>query len=588
VSVSFKIKIFDSQGTHVQQVAKSTLTIGGAAHCDVVVGHASVAPEHTRAWLEGGRIWVQDLGSASGTALNDIRLPALKPMLVRDLDVLRLGQSETTLGLEAVLVRAPVVKGKAEAVESEGPVTESKNLVRDLEAEKRREQIATLGRELADLRLQLQMTKLEKGSNEEMVQQLQKLRDEIKTVQEQKSKWSETLRQMEDEKQTMRKAVEDEVAEFKRKSLADLKAQRDRDGQKLAGWKKDTAGELARSIHDLISQKARVWSGQALSQPLTLELEEDFGFLLRKVLLNDQAAPPIRVATVKPVTVPALTITMSDDSDADSDAATVVVSRRQLEAVASVAAPATRKKEEVDIGNAPTVVISARRLEKPREEKPRAEKRREETSDDISNEATVVHVPRSKPSSRRRLLAAKAKARRQLTLTSIILAVVMISLWAGTAYFRRSGGHSSLSSQITESNHKAKIRFEPKQTHKIRNTYTDNVLYLENYVAAEENPDFHRHWLTELDKTVTQDWKMDKSTANPIVAKEQVLIEDLSHIREGITVEREQQGITQMRSREAAFLKDLESMLKGRAAVERFLKFKRAFYSKNQAYLTAN
>ena len=198
MSVSLKIKIFDSKGTQVLQVAKSSLTIGSAPHCDVVLVHPSVGAEHARAWLEGGRIWIQDLATPSGTTLNDIRLPSLKPMLLRDLDVLRLGESEATLGLEPLLVRAPVVKSQASLIpEAAGEAKAApKDQARDMEAEKRREELRALGRELADLRLQLQMGRLEKNSTEEMNHHLKNLRVEIKTVQEQKQKWSETLRQM--------------------------------------------------------------------------------------------------------------------------------------------------------------------------------------------------------------------------------------------------------------------------------------------------------------------------------------------------------------------------------------------------------
>ncbi len=108
-SVTLKIKIFDAKGTQVIPTAKSTATVGSAEHCDVVFDHPTVANEHARAWCEGGRIWVQDLGSPGGTTLNGIRLPPLKPMLVRELDIVKLGECSSTMGLEPNLVRAPVV-----------------------------------------------------------------------------------------------------------------------------------------------------------------------------------------------------------------------------------------------------------------------------------------------------------------------------------------------------------------------------------------------------------------------------------------------------------------------------------------------
>lgn len=224
VSVSLKVKIFDDSGTRVLQVSKSTLTIGSASHCDVVFEDPSVAPEHTRAWLEGGRIWVQDLGHPSGTALNDIRLPALKPMLVRELDVLRLGESKSTLGLEAILVRAPVVKPKAsDTAAKDAAATADAKAYGVVDVEKRREDAQKVGRELADLRLQLQMARLEKNSADELTQQLDNLRDEVTRVHHQKEMWDDSLRQMENEKQKIREEVEQELTQFKTNALIELK-----------------------------------------------------------------------------------------------------------------------------------------------------------------------------------------------------------------------------------------------------------------------------------------------------------------------------------------------------------------------------
>ena len=41
-----------------------------------------------------------------------------------------------------------------------------------------------------------------------------------------------------------------------------------------------------------------------------------------------------------------------------------------------------------------------------------------------------------------------------------------------------------------------------------------------------------------------------------------------------------------MRAREGKFLHELEGIFKSQAGVDRFLKFKRAFYVRNQAYLS--
>ncbi len=166
---------------------------------------------------------------------------------------------------------------------------------------------------------------------------------------------------------------------------------------------------------------------------------------------------------------------------------------------------------------------------------------------------------------------------------------MMVGLWLGTAYLKQRGART-LSSQSPEAARsvatpRAPARFLPKQTNRYRNSYAENVLYLENYVAAEENADFRRRWLTELTKVAETEWKIDQWSIAPVAAKEQALIQDLSRLRDGILVEHEQEGINQMRTREAQFMRELEYIFKNRALVDRFIKFKRAFYTKNQPYL---
>ncbi len=449
MNAALKIKIFGQDGTQVLQLSKSSLTLGSAAHCDVVSAHASVNPEHARAWLDGGRIWVQDLGSAAGTSLNEIRLPALKPMLLRDLDVLRLGQSDATIVLEPVVVRAPTMKA-APPQRPAPPQPTSKETppdpVKEIEFEKRREQLHALGRELADTRLQLQMARLEANSADEMSKQLHFLREEIKTVQEQKVKWNETLRQLELDKQQLRQDAEMEIAKFKQRHTP------------------------------------------ALSIPLV------------------SAAPMVEVPT---------------------------------ETFEPPAKPSANSK--------------------------------------------TGQRPRIRPQWK------------GLGISSVVFATVMIS--GGWLILHHSGkptASRTLSSREVEPRPAAPVEqkpkvaghFSPKQGSKYRANYSDNVLYLENYVGAEQNPGWRNLWQAELNKVAVGDWKIANFPTVDVVTKEKSLINDLVQIKDTIATDQVQKGVDEMRAREAKFMHELDGLLKGPAGVERFLKFKHSFYSRNQIYLT--
>lgn len=501
--------------------------MGSAAHCDVVINHHSVQPEHARAWIDGGRIWIQDLGGPTGTALNEIRLPELKPMLVRDLDVFRLGQSDATLSLEAILVRAPTFK-KAPISSSVHPIPtaapeppkpiEAKGPVRDMELEKRREELANVGRELAQVRLHLQMAQLEKNSTEEMTQQLQNLRSEIQQVQEQKAKWNLTLQEIEAEKKQIRSAAEVEVGEFKNKYAAEMKAQMERDLNRLAEWKKETVPELMKAVRTLSTQKAKSWAARTFSQDLIFEWEEELNLMFRRVLLKEKVNAPSKEAHPKEVT-------------------------QTLSGVHPLGSASSEPSSDAAVSNGKRKGLG------------------------FSRQGEVW------------------KSRGVKALMGM---VVVTALWTGYQRLKTHPltGFSSQSSEATE--RKPRTRFVPKQNRKYRNTYTDNVLYLENYVAAEQNQDFRKLWQTELNRAATKDWKVDAALANSLVNKEQILIMDLNHLRDGIFSDRESEGVAQMRSREAQFIRDSEALLKGHANYDRFTKFKRAFYIKNQSYLSAD
>lgn len=547
--MTLKVKIFDPRGTQVLQITKSTLTIGSAAHCDVVLDHPSVHPEHTRAWLEGGRVWIQDLGGEFGTALNEIRLPGLKPMLVRELDVLRLGQCEATLGLEPNMVRAPVVKAKAIVSPPPTPVEEPPRVASardDAELNKRKEELEALGREAADLRLQLQMARLEKNSNQEMASQLQRLQEEVKAAQEQKLKWSESLRQSEVEQQQRRKAQENELRDLKARLERENIESRAQDKHVFEDWKREAVGELAKRARQVSSLNVKKWATRPLSQDMIFEWEGELMQIFRTVLLNEKESVSL-LPDLPPVT--------------------------SVTSVSSLASAKTktgiRSKTSPNLVN--SAVTSIRNLTR-------------------SGSKILSESGKTRKTSKNQHSTWGNMPWRTFALRAAGLVGAMLLLWLGTALFKRSGGRIALSSRAPEVKKEVTrvpaTRFEPKQSRKYRASYTDNVLYLENYAEAEQNMDFRKRWLEELNHVATTDWKMDQWSMAPVSAKEQVLIQDLSRIKDGLTTDREQEGIGQMRSREAAFQHDLEVIFKNKASVDRFLKFKRGFYMRNQAYLT--
>lgn len=79
----------DAPGSGTTFRLAESLMIGRDARCDVVLPDAGVAPVHARVFRQDGRVMIEDLNSATGTALGGMRLYA--PNILRSGDQLLIG-----------------------------------------------------------------------------------------------------------------------------------------------------------------------------------------------------------------------------------------------------------------------------------------------------------------------------------------------------------------------------------------------------------------------------------------------------------------------------------------------------------------
>ncbi len=71
------------------------LTIGSAADCDIVFDDPEVAPQHSRIRLDGSQVYIEDLGSPQGTALDGMRIQGRNRL--RDGETISIGPVEFSL-----------------------------------------------------------------------------------------------------------------------------------------------------------------------------------------------------------------------------------------------------------------------------------------------------------------------------------------------------------------------------------------------------------------------------------------------------------------------------------------------------------
>ena len=487
---AFKVKIFEANGTKSLSVGKTSFCVGRGKQCDVVLDHDSIQEEHVRVWCEGGRLWIQDLGTASGTTLNDMKLPPLKPMLCREIDTLQLGHCSITLSIEPIFVRQPQVK-PAEAPKPAARVPE----VETPEALKaRRAELAATARELAEVRLQLQMARMEKESVDEIKKYREKLQEQVKALEVHKSQLVQEKSEWEVDKVTFRKNLDIELADLRFKTQKELKQTIEAETKKFESWRKECVDEMSQMTVLLMGRKARPLVGKTISAAQVKELEQDVVKILRRVLLNETAAEEVVVKELYNYN------------------------------------PADAKRvrdfwKQVSLGLMGAVAVVS------------------------------------------------------LSVFGWIFVAKKSAQWRSVA-----SEHPPVKEAMLERARKeieAK-KFKPETTTEFKKSYTDNVLFTTGYVQQELSQEFRKKWILELNKVAVSDWKLSENVIVPLVSREYGLVQELSKIRLGLTVDREKEGIEKMRTREKEFQAEIKGLLKTKEMVEKFNRLKRSFFVKNQ------
>ena len=75
---------------HAVPIGDNPLRLGRASASELVLAEESVSWHHAQVWVEGSRVWVQDLASRNGTFVNDARVRGPTP--VSPGDRIRLGE----------------------------------------------------------------------------------------------------------------------------------------------------------------------------------------------------------------------------------------------------------------------------------------------------------------------------------------------------------------------------------------------------------------------------------------------------------------------------------------------------------------
>ena len=139
-------------------------------------------------------------------------------------------------------------------------------------------------------------------------------------------------------------------------------------------------------------------------------------------------------------------------------------------------------------------------------------------------------------------------------------------------------------SQVLEERRK-NLTYEPAQTPGFKETYTDNVLFTQDFLKLEQDDEYKKQWILDANHFFTRELELSDKVVAQIVPLERVLIRRLVGMKNEIIPEFEQNGIRKMREAEMESRPQFEAILGGQVGYQRFIEHKRAFFSTYMAQL---
>lgn len=83
--VGGRLRVVGPDGVERSAEVRGETTVGRAPGCGIALSDDKFASSlHARLWVQGGRLWVEDLGSTNGTWLNGERLAGPRPLVKGD------------------------------------------------------------------------------------------------------------------------------------------------------------------------------------------------------------------------------------------------------------------------------------------------------------------------------------------------------------------------------------------------------------------------------------------------------------------------------------------------------------------------
>lgn len=122
--------------------------------------------------------------------------------------------------------------------------------------------------------------------------------------------------------------------------------------------------------------------------------------------------------------------------------------------------------------------------------------------------------------------------------------------------------------------------FSPKKTSEFKSTYTDRVLYTENFAELSLQKEYREDWILELQTFFVDDLELSENALVPFISQEANMIKELVDQSKRINGKFIEQGIAKMREIEDEFVTKLKSNLRSDKDYKKIMDFQKKHFKK--------
>lgn len=126
-----------------------------------------------------------------------------------------------------------------------------------------------------------------------------------------------------------------------------------------------------------------------------------------------------------------------------------------------------------------------------------------------------------------------------------------------------------------------KRKFNPPQTKEVRQSYTDSVIYTQDFVVKYQGEEFQRKLLAAATPFLLKTWRVDEEKVIQLLAATSALVKTLGERRDAIHPDFIPQGIEKMKDLEAETNTRLRQILGSQVRLDSYKKFERKFFEEN-------